>query len=209
MYLTNSMEKYRQPPLLPFRKRQFILLVVSFLLISMLVVPPRVVAQEVFGPGSDLRNFQSHDPLMTAFEGVHTKVVLQAKQGRVAAKIKDRADKLSIQLKKYMINKEAKIKILSLDVMNGPAEKRKTALQKIIRLSAASERTKTRYLLALEMLLGDSNNVSGSNLAEVLDGNEGRVSVAHEIRDHTIWKTKTLDIEFEIAPEDVSQGDYD
>lgn len=124
------------------------------------------------------------DPL-GAFEEEYEAITEKVEEGSLPAEALRRAAEIRIGLNKYLIQTEAQLKILRLDLLHGDDyETRKTALQEILALAAERERTKMVYLQRLQAF----NTVS-------LPGEE------------RTRKGKFNDIEIEIGPEDLTEGE--
>ena len=124
------------------------------------------------------------DPL-GAFEEEYEAITEKVEEGSLPAEALRRAAEIRIGLNKYLIQTEAQLKILRLDLLHGDDyETRKTALQEILALAAERERTKMAYLQRLQAL-----------------------NTAHLPDEKTKRNGKSKDIEIEIGPEDITEGE--
>lgn len=173
-----------------------LILVVTFVMLTM----------PVYAGGGKVTG--KSDDLVAAFEEMHAVVRNKAKQGVLPAERAAQADELEVELKKYIIQKEAELEILQLDALHGSKAKRETAVDEIVRISAQLERTKMAYLQRMQSLLSSDGSEKPVALPTVAPPNkETAAKGAEEDKEGIKWRTKELDFEIEIAPEDISKGD--
>jgi hypothetical protein len=123
------------------------------------------------------------DPL-GAFEEEYKAINEKVEEGSLPAEALSRAAEIRIGLKKYLIQTEAQLEILGLDLLHGDDyETRKTALQELLALAAEHERTKMAYVQLLQAL----NAASWPGEKAKRNG-------------------KFEDIEIEIGPENIDSG---
>ncbi len=148
------------------------------------------------------------DNVLNAFEKTHAKILAQVRQKVLPPKVGAKADELNISLQKYLIQSEARLKILKLDVLYKKGEEQKKALDEMLALSAERERIKMNYLQRLKALAeGISTGDTPAPPSEMVYKSETNTAKAAEKKEDIKWSTKTLDIEIESAPEDISKGD--
>jgi hypothetical protein len=126
------------------------------------------------------------DPL-EAFEKEYEDISEKVEEGSLPSMAMSRASVIRMGLKKYLINTEAQLEILRLDVMHGTDGQRETALNQIVKLVAEREQTKIAYLQELQALEG------GSRTSEERTGKREA--------------GKDLNIEIKIAPEHIGAGE--
>jgi hypothetical protein len=90
--------------------------------------------------------------LTRTFEQEHAAIVDRVRQGDLIEEVGAKADEYKIVLKKYLIDTNAQLKILELDVLHASGETRETALIKMMEPTAERERTQMDYILPLHAL---------------------------------------------------------
>ena len=153
------------------------------------------------------------DDLLEAFEQTHAEIVAQVKKGKLSSEIGDEANDMRIALKKYLIQTDAQMEILQLDVLYGSGEKQETSLKKLLALSAAQERTKVVYLQRLQAL--KTGKTKGGELVPPLPpapeqskaDPEKEEAGGSQTAEKTSKKEWTFgDVKIEIGPENVDSG---
>ncbi|MCF6248416.1 MAG: hypothetical protein L3J69_13805 [Desulfobacula sp.] len=129
------------------------------------------------------------DPVLNDFRKIYTRIEKKSKKGELSRKSADNADLLVIELKKYLISTKARLEILKMDTLSGKNQNQTNAVEKLIKLAAEQERVKLSYLDQLKSIEGNMEK-----------------STADAIEKPTRWKTKNLDFEIEIEPEDITKG---
>ena len=122
--------------------------------------------------------------LVTAFRQIHGEMLARVQEGTLPAAVGAKANDLKIELEKYLIKTQAQLEVLQLDVLYGAEGQREAALKKVVALAAELERTKMAYLQRLQAL-----------------------DTAHLPGDKTKKNGKFKDIEIEIGPEDITEGE--
>jgi hypothetical protein len=122
--------------------------------------------------------------LVAAFRQMHGEMLAQVQEGTLPADVGAKANELKIALEKYLIKTQAQLQILQLDVLYGAEDKRPAALKKVVALAAERERTKMAYLQRLQAL-----------------------NTAHLSGEKTKRNGKFKDIEIEIGPENITDGE--
>ena len=122
--------------------------------------------------------------LVAAFRQIHREVLARVQEGTLPAAVGAEANELKIALEKYLIRTQAQLQVLQLDVLYGADEQREAALKKVVALAAERERTKMAYLQRLQAL-----------------------NTAHLPGEKTKRNGKFKDIEIEIGPEDITEGE--
>ena len=122
--------------------------------------------------------------LVAAFLQLHGEMLARVQEGTLPVDAGAKANELKIALEKYLIKTEAQLQILQLDVLHGKDDQREAALKKVVALTAERERTKMAYLQQLQAL--NTSHLSGEK---------------------TKRNGKFKDIEIEIGPEDISEGE--
>lgn len=175
----------------------------------MLVIPACATDQPRIGNASASNSYGSDD-LIEQINQTHTAIIDQVNKEKLPAGVGTKANELRLELKKYLIQSEAKIQILELEILQGADDKREAALKKLMELTAERERVKLDFLQRLKSLMVQSGTAkTGSDQS----GMQKPVDTAKKKKEAketgTKWKTETLDIEIEIAPEDISKGEHD
>ena len=134
---------------------------------------------------SEINNMEPDpgDPF-AGFQQLHGEILAQVKKGTLPAAVGAKPNELKMELEKYLIKTEAELQILQLDVLYGAEEKREAALRKVVALAAERERTKMAYLQRLQTL-----------------------NTSHLSSEKTQRTGKYKDIEIEIGPEDITEGE--
>ena len=122
--------------------------------------------------------------LLAAFRQTHGEMLARVQEGTLPAAVGAKANELKIALEKYLITTQAQLQVLQLDVLYGVDEQREAALKKVVELAAERERTKMVYLQRLQAL-----------------------NTAHLPGEKTKRNGKFKDIEIEIGPEDITEGE--
>ena len=131
-------------------------------------------------------HIKTTDPL-EVFEKEYEDISEKVEEGSLPPMAMSRATAIRIGLQKYLINTEAQLEILRLDVLHGAEAQRETALNRIVELVAEREQTKISYLQQLQALQGGSITF-GDKMGEKETGRD-------------------LDIEIKIAPEHIGDGE--
>ena len=167
------------------RRRYFAVFLVTLLCTTSMLLAcaanRSVTASEVDGV-----QIKTTDPL-EAFEKEYEAIKKKAEEGSLPSMAMSRATAIRIGLQKYLINTEAELEILRLDVMNGADGQRETALNRIVKLVAEREQTKIAYLQELQTLQ------SGSRTSKEKTGEKEA--------------GEDLNIEIKIAPEHIGDGE--
>lgn len=150
------------------------------------------------------------DIILRTFEQTQAAISAQVRQGAMPEDIAAKANELKIELKTYLIRSEADLQILQVDILHASATERKIALKKLMNLSAERERVKVQYLQRLQSLLPKNDeSAATAPLLVAPQSVDSKPQAVGEVPSGTKWRTKDLDIEIEIAPEDISTGEHD
>ena len=122
--------------------------------------------------------------LVATFLQLHGEMLAQVQEGILPAAVGAKANELKMELEKYLIKTTAELQILQLDVLYGADDQREATLKEVVSLTAERERTKMAYLQRLQAL----NN-------------------SHLPGEKTKRNGKFKDIEIEIGPEDITEGE--
>ena len=166
-----------------YQIRQVLILLATILCITV-TIPGCAPQNSVTLGEQDEVEIKTTDPL-GAFEEEYETIREKVKEGSLPAEALSRAAEIRIGLQKYLLKTEAKLEILGLDLLHGDDyEARQTALQEMLALAAERERTKMAYLQRLQAL-----------------------NTSHLPGEKTRRKGKVKDIEIEIGPEDITDGE--
>ena len=147
------------------------------------------------------------DKVLNAFEQIHARIIEHVKQNVLPIEAGVKADELQISLKKYLIQSEARLQILKLDVLHEKGDKQKKALDEMMNLSAEREQTKMNYLERLKVLIEGIDIVdTPAPPGGMVHKKETRTEKTFKNKKDLKWKEKILDVEIEITPEDISHG---
>lgn len=150
------------------------------------------------------------DIILRTFEQTQAAISAQVRQRALPEDIAAKANELKIELKTYLIRSEADLQILQVDILHASATERKIALKKLMNLSAERERVKVQYLQRLQSLLPKNDeSAATAPLLVAPQSVDSKPQAVGEVPSGTKWRTKDLDIEIEIAPEDISTGEHD
>ena len=158
-----------------------ILVMVVFLT---MILAPGCATDQVSAPAEIASMEPESRDLVAAFRQIYEEMQTRVQEGTLPAAVGAKANELKIALEKYLIKSQAQLTILQLDVLDGADEHREAALKEIVTLAAERERTKMAYLQRLQAL-----------------------NTAHLSDDKTKRNGKFKDIEIEIGPEDISEGE--
>lgn len=165
-----------------FRSLQCAILVMAVFLT--LILAPGCATDQASAPAESTLKEPEPGDLVAAFRQIHGEMLARVHEGTLPADIGVKANELQMELEKYLIKTQAQLQVLQLDVLYGADEQREPALKKIVALAAERERTKMAYLQRLQAL----NTAS-------LPGEK------------TKKNEKFKDIEIEIGPEDITEGE--
>ena len=186
------------------RSRNFHLLI-TFISLALLVIPACATEQSRPRTVSNSDSNNSGD-LIGKINETHATITQQVNKKKLPAVAGKKANELKLELKKYLIQTEAQMQILELEILQGADDKRKAALEKMMLLSAEQERVKLDFLQRLESLMVQSRTAkTGSNRSDMQKPVDSSKKEKEAKETGTKWKTETLDIEIEIAPEDISE----
>ena len=149
-----------------------------------MIVTPGCATDQVSAPAEIISREPEPGDLVAAFRQMHGEMLARVHEGDLPADVGAQANELKIALEKYLIKTQAQLKILQLDVLYGADEQRESALQEVVVLAAERERTKMAYLQRLQAL-----------------------NAAHLPGEKTKGTGKVKDIEIEIGPEDITEGE--
>ena len=185
-------------------KKPFLLLGISFLIIPSFSACSNRADQHI----NTVPSFRSQsDDILAAIEKRHQAVMRHVKRGELPEVSAIKADQLSIDLKKYIIDRQSKIAILKLDLRDGADDNNIATQNKIRSTYAEMENKKIEYLQRMQLLLAESEHVI-SDAREVGELHPGKANEmdTDAASEKTQWQVRDLDIEIEIAPEDISDG---
>ncbi len=164
------------------RSLRFAILVIAVFLT--MILTPACATDQVSAPAEITSMEPEPKDLVAAFEQLHGEMLARVKEGTLPAAVGAKANELKMALEKYLIKTQAQLKILQLDVLYGAEDQREAALQKVVALAAERERTKMAYLQRLQAL-----------------------NTAHLPGEKTRKNGEVKDIEIEIGPEDIADGE--
>jgi hypothetical protein len=166
-----------------YQIRQVVVLL-AVILCTMAAMPGCAPQNAVTLSERDEVAIKATDPL-GAFEEEYKAINKKVEEGSLPAEALSRAAEIRIGLKKYLIQTEAQMEVLGLDLLHGDDyEARQAALQEVLALAAERERTTMAYLQRLQVL----NTAS-------LPGEKVKTN------------GKFKDIEIEIGPENIIDGE--
>ena len=149
-----------------------------------MTITPGCATDQVSAPAEIISMEPEANDLAAAFEQTHEEILARVHEGTLPADVGAKADELKIALEKYLINTQAQLEVLQLDVLSGADDQRQAALKKVVALAAERERTKMAYLQRLQAL-----------------------STAFLPGEKTERNGKIKDIEIEIGPENITDGE--
>jgi hypothetical protein len=164
-------------------------------------------------------------PLIDTFRARYEEVSRAVSEGKLPEEIGKKAADLWISLQKYMIQMDARIESLKLEAREYEGPRREEALNHLVEAGAERERTLTRYI-------NDLGNLTGREISQktvpqehvdipdpekaVRDYDKGKKEEPAEYADPEKAaletgkkKTKGLDIEIIIEPEDIINREQD
>lgn len=166
-----------------YQLRQLVVLL-ALILCTMVMIPGCAPQNSVNLSNLDGMEIKTTDPL-EAFQEEYEAIGQKVEKGSLRAEALSEAAKIRVGLQKYLIKAGAKLEILRLDLLHDDDyEARQAALEEILVLVAERERTTMAYLQRLQ----------GINTAHLPGENE---ETSGQFRD----------IEIEIGPEDMSEGE--
>jgi hypothetical protein len=159
-------------------------IMLSILLCSTIILSGCAPHNSVTLSKLDKVEIETTDPLKD-FEEEYAAIHQKVEDGSLPAEVLSRAAEIRIGLQKYLIKTESQLEILRLDLLHGDDyTARQAALQEMLALAADRERTKMAYLQRLQAL-----------------------NTAHLPGEKTKGTGKVKDIEIEIGPEDIADGE--
>ena len=143
------------------------------------------------------------------FEQVYNVIIEKVGEGQLPEEDGKRAKTLYIAYQKYLIETEAKIQVLKIDVLNTNGEKQKKALDEMMVIASERERVRMEYLQRLQALQAKTS--TGSSAPDTpVEESKIQTDTATTTEDELKEKrSKQLKIEIESVPEDISTGDYE
>jgi hypothetical protein len=200
-------QKGIQKMVFTFRSMLFAGFVIGFLVLP--VISACAVAQKDIHQQAR-RKTSDDDIILSTFEQTHAAIITQVRQGALPEDVEAKANELKIELKKYLIKTNADLQTLEVDVLHASAAERKIALKKLMDLAAEREHVKVLYMQRLKRLLPKNDEgAATAPLPVVPQSIESKTKDTGDEKSGTKWRTKDLDIEIEIAPEDISKGEHD
>ncbi len=164
------------------RSLRFAILVMAVFLT--MILTPACATDQVSAPAEITSMEPEPKDLVADFEQMHGEMLARVKEGTLPADVGAKAKELKIALEKYLIKTQAQLQVLQLDVLYGADEQREPALKKVVALAAERERSKIAYFQRLQAL-----------------------NTANSASEKTRRKGKVKDIEIEIGPEDIADGE--
>jgi hypothetical protein len=168
--------------MIALRSLRFTILVMAILLT--MIIALGCATDQVSAPAEITSREPESRDLVAAFRQMHGEMLARVQEGTLPSAVGAKANELKIALEKYLITTQAQLRILQLDVLYGADDQREAALEKVVELAAERERTKMAYLRRLQAL----NTAS-------LPGEK------------TERNGKIKEIEIEIGPEDITDGE--
>jgi hypothetical protein len=148
------------------------------------LLTPACATDQVSAPGEITSMPPKPKDQVATFQQMHREMLARVQEGTLPADVGAKANELKIALEKYLIKSQAQLQVLQLDVLYGAEDQRQAALKKVVALAAERERTKMDYLQRLQAL-----------------------DTAHLPGEETGRKWKVKDIEIEIGPENITDGE--
>jgi hypothetical protein len=198
-----------------------------FLTCNVFIFPGAGFAEQGRGTGAG-RSLSGEEPLLQKFQGKYEGVVLAVRQGLLSPDVGSEADDLNLSLKKYLIQSRARIDTYKLEVTHYSGAKQDEALGNLMKETAERERALLTYIQRLDQIAGEAATGVKLELPEPKEEalqappplpkqkeeRETRPTVPPamdeaEAKEETgVWvprkaRVKELDIEIEIAPEDL------
>ena len=164
------------------RSLRFAILVMAVFLT--MILTPGCATDQVSAPAEITSMEPEPRDLVAAFRQMHGEMLARVQEGTLPADVGAKANELKIALEKYLIKTEAQLQVLQLDILYGAEDQRPAALKKVVELAAERERTKMAYLQRLQAL-----------------------NTAHLPGEKTKRNGKFKDIEIEIGPENITDGE--
>lgn len=178
-------------------------------------LPPLYAADEPEATAEETTNYSY---LINIFENKYREIAERANQGQLPATVLEEADQIRVDLKKFLISRNAELEILRVDVLEGSKEKSTAALEQMNKLIADTEQNKMMYiqkLVALSPGSGTENYAmmpaqgaqSGDSLLGVSKPSAPkRKKPRRKVEKESIWETKDMNKRMILAPEDLSMG---
>jgi hypothetical protein len=149
-----------------------------------MIIAPGCATDQVSVPSEITSMEPEPKDLVAAFRQMHGEMLARVQEGTLPADVGTKANELKMALEKYLIKTQAHLQVLQLDVLYGAEDQREAALKKVVTLAAERERTKMAYLQRLQAL-----------------------NTAHLPGEKTKRNGKFKDIEIEIGPENITDGE--
>ncbi len=182
---------------------------IGIVLLSPAVMTTAWAAEQNIHQQDRLQPFEN-DILLQSFERTHATVLTLVGQGILPEDARAMADDLMIELRKYLIRTNADQQVLELDILHASTEKREIALKKLMELAAERERTKVQYLQRIQALVSNGDVKEAAMPPPAVPHSvQSQPGETEQNKSDKRWRTRDLDIEVEIAPEDMSKGRHD
>jgi len=156
--------------------------------------------------------------LLNIFENKYNEMTEKVHQGQLPATVSEEAARIRMDLKKFIISRNAELEILKLEVLEGSKQNSKAALEQMSNLVADTERNKMLYIQKLSALSPGSGSehvatmpAQGAQSGESLLSTSKKSSATRKKskkkqEEDSIWETKDFNKRMQIAPEDLSMG---
>lgn len=151
--------------------------------------------------------------LLNIFETQYMEIIDRVHQGQLPATVSEEASQIRMELKKFVINRNAELEILKLEVLEGSKQDSKAALEQMNNLVADTERTKMNYIQRLSALSPGTGTdhvammpSQSTQPSAFQKSSAARKKSVKKPAKETIWETKDLNRRMQISPEDLSMG---
>jgi hypothetical protein len=168
------------------RTKLFFRTIIFLLIVSFYTGLPVFAASHSEISTTIIQDLSDKDIVLKEFKEIYSRFLVKAQNGEIIQKYMDEADLIAIELKKSLIENQARVESLKLDTL--VKEKRENAVENLITLSAEHEREKISYLSQLKAL--EKQAVEFDDVAQSSEPS----------------KLQSADFEIEIKAEDITKG---
>jgi len=150
-----------------------------------------------------------------SIEQTHQQILSAVENGQLSAQIGERANNLRREYKKYLIQKNAQIQILKIDVLEGPAEIRQKTLDDLTQAVSEMEQVKIKYLQQFKQLGGGKligqSPMKTTETVSMAPPQEPTTPLSKEPNKSTgtKWRTVDTDVVIEVQAEDLTNSEFD
>lgn len=184
---------------------------ITFILVTLTALAACAKDQSRIIPSAGTGGSYVYGDLIEQINATHAAISERVAKKTLPEQTETRANALKFELEKYLILTDARLKIFKMEILQAPNNDGEAALQELVQLVSERERVKLDYLRRFKTLMGESDAekpvFDASNPAQQTGSSDTHTMETGQAGMEP--KTKALDIEIEIVPEDISKGKHD